>query len=96
MLGAVLWVILEVGSDSPKAESTKYSSPPLSYYIKKLNKPGVIETIAPVEIQSAPAPVSTAASEENGQAFQGVSDASIGTKLEDAGLANSWFYRKFH
>lgn len=89
MLGAVSLVLSEVGNDSPKAESTEYSGPSLSYYIKKFNEPVVIETIAPVEIQSAPAPVSTAASEENGQAFQGESDASTDTKLEAAGLANS-------
>lgn len=89
MLGAVSLVLSEVGNDPPKAESTEYSGPPLSYYIKKFNKPLVIETIAPVEIQNAPAPVSSAAIEENGQVFQGESDTSTGTKLEAAVSANS-------
>nr|ABK25777.1 unknown [Picea sitchensis]ACN40485.1 unknown [Picea sitchensis] len=47
-------VLLQVGKDPPNAESLEYSGPPLNYYIKKFNTPLVIETSAPVEIQSAP------------------------------------------
>ncbi|KAL8151223.1 hypothetical protein V2J09_021031 [Rumex salicifolius] len=43
-------ILLQVGKTAPPVQATRYSGPPLNYYIDKLKSPETVEAAAPVSV----------------------------------------------